>query len=164
MCRSSPRRRRSGGSSRGSWRRGPTSCRRPIPCRALLSPAKEAFADVAFRDAPSLARTPVVRWTDDFGSLASVLKAQDFRLLWGDSAAQRTSTLDWRRLGREDLPAAEAAFRQALDAEPRNAATWIHLGNVLRRDRNTADAMRAYLQAIEIDDVHSEAHNNLGMP
>ncbi|AMV19035.1 fused MFS/spermidine synthase [Planctomyces sp. SH-PL14] len=130
---------------------------------ALLSPAKGAFADAAFRDAPSLARTPVVRWTDDFGSLASVLKAQDFRLLWGDSGAQRDVDEGLAALGRGDLPAAEAAFRRALEAEPRSAPTWIHLGNVLRRGRNTADAMRAYLQAIEIDDVHSEAHNNLGM-
>lgn len=130
---------------------------------ALLSPAKEAFADVAFRDAPSLANVPVVRWTDDFGSLASVLKAQDFRLLWGDSAAQRDVDAGLAALGRGDLRAAEAAFRRALEAEPRSAPTWIHLGNVLRRSGQMTDAARAYLESIEIADIHSEAHNNLGM-
>jgi tetratricopeptide (TPR) repeat protein len=58
---------------------------------------------------------------------------------------------------------AEAAYRKAIEIDPRNAATWYNLGNLLRDpfDRYH-EAEAAYRKAIEIDPQDAAPWNNLG--
>jgi len=130
----------------------------------LFSRSKAPFENVALARLPTLNAAPEagVSWTDDYCSLLSVLKRQDFSLVQ-DSRSREEIQRGVEALEKNDLATAESAFRHAVESDPNNAGAWLHLGNTYRRGKQLKDAMRSYQQAIQVDEAYPEAHNNLGM-
>lgn len=54
------------------------------------------------------------------------------------------------------------ALRSCIDVQADNAEAYYELGNLMRRERNTAEAIRCFKRAVEIDPRLALAHNNLG--
>jgi len=61
---------------------------------------------------------------------------------------------------RHRLSEAAAAFRQAIDADPRHARAWCNLGNALSDAAHPAEALRAFETALAIDPAYRHAHGN----
>jgi Tfp pilus assembly protein PilF len=66
-------------------------------------------------------------------------------------------------LAQGDARAAEAAFREAIEADERDVRAYLDLGLALEMQERLPDAERAYRSAIEIDASFAEALNNLGV-
>ena len=62
-----------------------------------------------------------------------------------------------------DLPAAAAAFAEALRLDPRFERAHYQLGNVRQDEERWAEAENHFRSAIAITPAHAEAHNNLGV-
>lgn len=130
----------------------------------LLSRTEAPFKNVVLAQLPTLSDSTgsSVSWTDDYCSLLTVLRKQDFSLV-----LQSRSRDDIRQgveaLEKNDVATATAAFRRAVEANSQDAGAWLHLGNACRRSGQMREALSAYRQAIQIDDTYSEAHNNYGM-
>jgi tetratricopeptide (TPR) repeat protein len=62
---------------------------------------------------------------------------------------------------RNDLPTAEAAFREAVAIDPTFADAWCDLGTVVLRQGEAREARRLYLRALEAQPNHAEALCNL---
>ncbi len=58
---------------------------------------------------------------------------------------------------------AVSAFRQALRLDPKNAAAWVHLGNLLSDEGRTREAEKAYLKALAVLPRMQTALYNLGL-
>jgi tetratricopeptide (TPR) repeat protein len=78
-----------------------------------------------------------------------------------EALAQYYNNLGAEALVRNDLPLAHAYFSKALEARPGLAYVWSNLGVVFRRNGQNADAILAYLAAIDQDPGHEVALNNL---
>jgi len=61
------------------------------------------------------------------------------------------------------LPEAEAAYRRALEINPRFAPAWNNLGTTLRDLKHPQDAERAYRRALEITPNDPDTLDNLGL-
>lgn len=61
-----------------------------------------------------------------------------------------------------DLEGAGAAYREAIELDPKSAAAYNNLGLALRAKGDLAEAEAAYRKAIELDPQGATAHNNLG--
>lgn len=57
---------------------------------------------------------------------------------------------------------AEAAFRQALEADPDNATAHLNLGSVRVQLGRTQDALKSYETALRLEPENSRAHFNMG--
>lgn len=66
-------------------------------------------------------------------------------------------------LARGEAEQAEAAFRRAIEADPRDVRAHLDLGLALEMQERFADAEAAYRAALEIDPEFAEALNNLGV-
>jgi tetratricopeptide (TPR) repeat protein len=130
----------------------------------LLARTQAPFQNVALALLPVLQDAPqtTVAWTDDYCSLLSVLKPQDFRFVQSSGSWDEIQR-GIEALEKDDLAAAEKAFRRALELDPANAGAWLHLGNTYRRGKRNQEAMSAYQQALDVDQTYSEAHNNLAL-
>ena len=78
-----------------------------------------------------------------------------------EALAQYYNNLGADALVNGDLPLAHAYFSKALETHSGLPYVWSNLGVVLRRNGQTADAILAYRAAIDIDDQHTVALNNL---
>jgi tetratricopeptide (TPR) repeat protein len=78
-----------------------------------------------------------------------------------EALAQYYNNLGADALVNDDLPRAHAYFSKALGARPGLPYVWSNLGVVLRRNGQIADAILAYRAAIDLDDEHTVALNNL---
>lgn len=130
----------------------------------LLSRTSAPFENLALARLPVLRDVPDggVLWTDDYCSLLSVLRPQDFRLAQ-ESVAREEIQRGVEALEKNDLAAAEKAFRRAVELEPQSAGAWLHLGNTYRRAKQFKEALGAYQKALEVDEAYPEAHNNAAM-
>ncbi|MBN9660537.1 MAG: hypothetical protein J0H49_20275 [Acidobacteria bacterium] len=68
-------------------------------------------------------------------------------LLMGQSAAQSEADALFQK---QDWPAAAAAYRKVVGAEPQNGAVWFRLGASLHRMNNEPEAGRAFEKAVEL--------------
>ena len=66
-------------------------------------------------------------------------------------------------LAEDDLQGAEAAFRAALQHNPKHAVAYNQLGWLLRRQGRFADAQKAYQSALLSDPDYHLAHRNIGI-
>jgi tetratricopeptide (TPR) repeat protein len=64
---------------------------------------------------------------------------------------------------RNELPQAEQLLREAITAEPRTPAFWLHLGNILQRREDFPGAEKAYRKAIQLKADSWEGFYNLGV-
>ena len=83
------------------------------------------------------------------------------RLSDSEAEAQFYNNLGADALVANDLGLAHAYFRKAVATDPRQAYVWSNLGVVLRRNGQTADAMRAYETALQLEPDSTFALNNL---
>lgn len=83
------------------------------------------------------------------------------RLSDRDAEAHFYNNLGADALVANDLPMAYAYFRKALQTNNQKPFIWANLGVVYRRNEQTADAMLAYQTALQIEDDHAVAMNNL---
>ena len=83
------------------------------------------------------------------------------RLSDQEAEAMFYNNLGAHALVANDTPMAYAYFRKAISIHNQLPYAWTNLGVVLRRNEQTADAIRAYETALKIDDDHSVALNNL---
>ena len=60
-------------------------------------------------------------------------------------------------------PEAIAAYRRALQINPKNIAAQCNVGGMLEHSGEYSQAIAAYRKAIRINPSHPEAHNNLGL-
>lgn len=79
------------------------------------------------------------------------------------NAAAVHHALGLAALARGDTPRAEASFRRALAAAPRDANALANLGVTVLRDGRLDEAQRAFEAALAIDPRNADAHNNLGL-
>ncbi len=61
------------------------------------------------------------------------------------------------------LEDAEKRLQQAVDIYPKYAEAWFTLGDVLEREKKTADARKAYLQAVSADSKYVSPVNRLAL-
>jgi tetratricopeptide (TPR) repeat protein len=86
----------------------------------------------------------------------------DARRLSDDEAlALYLNNLGAEALLERDLPRAYAYLRKAIGVAPGLPHVWSNLGVVYDRNRQTADAIRAYELSLRLDPVQSRAANNL---
>jgi tetratricopeptide (TPR) repeat protein len=78
-----------------------------------------------------------------------------------EAEAQFYNNLGVDALLASDLSLAYAYFRKAAETSARVDYVWSNLGVVLRRNGQTADALRAYETALRIDPDNTQALNNL---
>ncbi|MFZ5830615.1 MAG: tetratricopeptide repeat protein, partial [Planctomycetota bacterium] len=128
----------------------------------LASKAPYAFDNAAYRGLSPLELRKAVYWTDDYCSLAAVLRPQQFDLTLARRSFNASITEGIAALDRNDLESAESAFRRAVADDDRDAGAWLHLGNTLRRKGVVLEAIECYRRAIELNEGYSEAHANLG--
>lgn len=83
------------------------------------------------------------------------------RLSDHEAEAMFYNNLGAHALVANDTPMAYAYFRKAISIHDQLPYAWTNLGVVLRRNEQTEDAILAYRTALEIDDHHSVALNNL---
>jgi tetratricopeptide (TPR) repeat protein len=74
----------------------------------------------------------------------------------------------WLESGRQfcqagDLPRAEQAFRQALQADPAQAEVWHWLGQVCQRMGRDAEALASYREGLRLAPERAATHNSLGI-
>jgi tetratricopeptide (TPR) repeat protein len=94
-------------------------------------------------------------------ALASTASAADF------SKPAPTAGLDSTKraellVARQSWPAAAAAYREAIAANPKDAALRNRLGICYQRMGDARAARAAYRKALELDKGYAEAQNNLG--
>jgi Flp pilus assembly protein TadD len=59
---------------------------------------------------------------------------------------------------------AEAEYKALADADPANAAvTWYNIGAIAKNSDKSADAVKAFKKAVEIDPKYAQAHRELGL-
>lgn len=83
------------------------------------------------------------------------------RLSDREAEAMFYNNLGAHALVANDLPMAYAYFLKAISTHDQLPYAWTNLGVVLRRNEQTEDAILAYETALQIDDDHSVALNNL---
>jgi len=64
---------------------------------------------------------------------------------------------------KQDWPAAEAAYREAVAADPEYAEGWNGLGHTLAKQNRPDEALDAYDEALRIEPDHAQALERLGV-
>jgi len=84
------------------------------------------------------------------------------------SARAQTESVDWFRLGAQELAAgsvekATEAYEKGVAAKPDAREGWYNLGIVYGRRRMFAKEVQAYQKALELDPDYANAQHNLGL-
>lgn len=132
----------------------------------LLSPSENAFGGLAFDGLPPISSDRKVDWTDRRCDLFSVLRPiQWSEVLYArpldDSFVARREAGE-RALKKEQYVEAETELRAALALHDDHAATWVTLGETLRKLGRSAEALAAFEKARELDPKNAEAARRLG--
>ena len=88
-------------------------------------------------------------------------------IIWDASKSMPDSSADLNKLGiglaaKNQLDEAIAAFRKAIEIDPRFAAAYNNLGIALHRKNQLDEAIAAYRKAIDLDRKTAPAYTNLG--
>jgi len=133
----------------------------------IMSHRSDSLSGAVWDQLPTLDETKPVLWTDNYCSLAAVIRPVSLRQgltsLTRDRQLEQLTMQGIEELAAGRLSAAEARFRQGLEINDRNAGLWLHLGNCLRRQSRAAEAVRCYQRAVELNPDYSEGWNNLGL-
>jgi tetratricopeptide (TPR) repeat protein len=81
------------------------------------------------------------------------------------------TVVDWRRpydrglelLKKNEFRLAAEQFKKSLRLDPQQAQTHFFLGNVLKEQKLTEEAIGHYAKTLEIDPEHADTHYNLGL-
>jgi tetratricopeptide (TPR) repeat protein len=127
----------------------------------LASKNADIFKQPAFYGFPKLQSESPVLWTDDYGSIVSVLHSPRHKGVAQSPAIKLYATgLDF--YNKQNYVEAEKAFRTALQEDRENAHLWLHLGNTLRKQGDNNEAKHCFERSIGLNPRSSEALNNLG--
>src|SRR5262249_30527066 len=102
----------------------------------------------------------------DEEALPHLLKALELKSQLPPAIASQFAPVAYNSLGnalqaRRRHAEAEAAYRQALELDPKHVHAYNGLGNALRGLRRDDEAIAAYHKAIELDPKYALPHNNL---
>ena len=78
------------------------------------------------------------------------------------TTASEAEWVAWSAASAGDWPAAESAYRRALESDPARAEVWTNLGAVLERAGRPAEAREAHLRAASSAPTSYQARFNLG--
>jgi tetratricopeptide (TPR) repeat protein len=88
---------------------------------------------------------------------------RDYEKAFGEEARSQLCLANWLAKQNDSRTEAEAAYRKAIELDPKSARPWFSLGNALLNDmRRYDDAEVAFRQAIELEPKAARPWNNLG--
>lgn len=92
------------------------------------------------------------------GLLTAVTPSVGSGAIPGGAALERGK----QAMGEQRYADAAAAFRQAVEDDPKLVDGWLRLGIALAADGDSAGALTAYERVVELDPRNATAHHNLG--